>query len=167
LGVALLGLLNEIGVFNIKFYSKTPLEVELKQALDSLKLQEEKKPRQRRSPCLHYKGAFPFSLIFLSFIFSYTPFSLWMWHCQCKTIATLMATIASSHDHHYHDQELELLTNPSSTTTPRAEPSPHHCCIYFVEQCNNYYIYKCNMETRGCHPKLHCCCWWECKLAQT
>jgi hypothetical protein len=31
-----------------------------------------------------------------------------MWYCQCQTIATLMTTIASSHDHHYHDQELEF-----------------------------------------------------------
>jgi hypothetical protein len=119
LGGAFHGLLHEIGVFNIKFCFKTPLKVELKQAPGSLKLQEEKKPHQKEEPMPSLQRGLP-----SFFHFPYPLFSLQMWHCQCQTIATLMATIASTHDHHYHNQELELLTNPSSTTTPRGAAKP-------------------------------------------
>jgi hypothetical protein len=67
LGGAFLGLLDEIGVFNIKFCLKTPLKVELKQALGSLKLQEEKNRHQKEEPMPSLQRGLPsFFHFFLS-----------------------------------------------------------------------------------------------------
>ncbi len=72
LGGTFLGLLDEIGVFNIKFCLKTPLKVELKQALGSLKLQEGKNPHQKEEPMPSLQRGLPsfFHLFFFHFFLS-------------------------------------------------------------------------------------------------
>ncbi len=108
-----------------------------------LKLQEENKPHQKEEPMLSLQRGLP-----CFFHFFLSPFLL-------LDVVLPMPNNSNTNGNYSIKPRPPLSwprawvwTDPSSTTTPRGEPNPHHYCIFFVEQCNNYYIYKCNMETR-------------------